>query len=166
MKRMTLKRTIPILAALSALAAASAALAAGIGANETLEMTDTSTTGQTFAVVATGAFTDGGTFHSADGGKASVLRLSGGSITVKSTFTSAPKTTVNHAACSVTEHSRGTVAVVGGTGAFAGITGSGTFTQSARQVGVVGIKHAKCSTKANPAGSLQSIVAHLSISIP
>ena len=166
MKRITVKRTVLILAALSVLAAASAALAAGTAVNETFEMTDTSTTGQTFAVIATGGFTDGGTFHAEGSGKASVLRLSGGSITVKTIFTSAPKTTDDHAACSVTEQSRGTVSVIGGTGSFAGITGSGTFTQSAHQVGVAGIKHATCSQKGNPAGSLQSIVARVSISLP
>ena len=165
MTRRTIKRTALVLAALSALAAASAALAAGTRATETFQMTDTATTGQTFAVIATGAFTDGGTFRSTGVGKASVLRLAGGSITVKPTFTSAPKTTNDKAACSVTEHARGTVTIVGGTGAFAGITGSGTFRQSAQQVGAAGLHGVSCSMNGKPAGSLQSIIARVAVSL-
>ena len=160
-----------ILAVTTAAAAVIAAAALGLTVAATAATTktehfsfvDTSNTSQVPSVIATGAFTDGGTIvlsHSA-----ATMHLSNGTIEVTPKFTQAPQTTSDNATCLVTEHSSGTYTLSHGTGSYKGISGSGTFTQSASQIGPT--LHEKCSfTSGNPVASQQTLIASGPISLP
>jgi hypothetical protein len=71
------------------------------------------------------------------------MLLSRGTITAKARFTKAPLLDVNPTTCFVTERSAGTLQQLGGTHAYTGITGIGTFTQSASEI--VPTMRGKCS---------------------
>jgi hypothetical protein len=111
-------------------------------------------------------FTDAGTILITAPGKGpGSIRLSRGAITAQARFTASPKTKVNTKTCLVTEHSASTLTLLGGTGRYDGITGSGKFTQSARQV--FPTVHGKCSLSSlRPIGSQQTITASTPVSLP
>jgi hypothetical protein len=153
--------------------AAAATVAVGISVTATASTTnrtehfsfiDTSSTAQVFSVIATGAFTGGGTDH-LNGSGASTVRLSGGTIKVQPHFTATPNTHMNTTTCLVIEHSSGTYTLSDGTGKYKGISGSGKFTQSARQVGPT--PNGKCSfTNGSPVASQQILDASGPVSLP
>jgi hypothetical protein len=167
----TMRRTI--LATTAAAVAAAAALAATAEAtpltppgSETLSFMDASSTSEVFGVIATGVFTDAGTILINGPGKPpATMRLSHGKIKAKARFTKARHVDVNPTTCFVTERSAGTLELLGGAGAYKGITGSGVFTQSASEI--VPTLRGKCSLS-NEAfiGSQQTITAHLRVSLP
>ena len=121
--------------AAAALAVTAEATASTPSRSETLSFMDASSTSQVFGVIATGAFTDAGTILINGPGKhPGTMLLSHGTIKAKAQFTKAPHLDVNPTTCFVTERSAGTLQLLGGTHAYRGITGTGTFTQSAREI--------------------------------
>lgn len=151
-------------AAVAALGITVAATASGGTKTEHFSFMDTSNTSQVHSVIATGAFTGGGSILLKHSG-ASTMHLSDGTINVTPHFTQAPQTNVNTTICMVTEHSSGTYTLSHGTGIYKRISGSGKFTQSARQIGPT--PHGKCSfTSGNPVASQQTLSANGPVSVP
>jgi hypothetical protein len=134
--------------------------------SETLSFMDASSTSEVFGVIATGAFTDAGTILINGPGKhPATMRLSHGTIKAKARFTKPPHVDVNAKTCFVTERSAGTLKLLGGTGTYKGITGSGKFTQSASEI--VPNMRGKCSFSSGTfVGSQQTISAHVDVSLP
>jgi len=160
-KRIT---TMAIVGALAVATAATAATRPSATKTETFTAIDTSNTSQTATVIATGAFTDGGTFPINKATK-NTIRLGRGTIQVRSHATQPPKTVINQSACLVTEHAAGTYTLSHGTGAYKGISGSGRFKQSASQVGPR--VNGRCSfTSGSPIASQQSVIAKGKVSLP
>ena len=84
----------------------------------------TSATSNTASVIASGVFTAGGVDHM--GSKVDTLVFANGSFKVAhSKGTGRPK--INPKTCLLTLTFRGTVALSGGTGAYKGISGKGTY---------------------------------------
>ncbi len=166
MRKTRLATTAAAVAAAAALAVTAEATASTPSRSETLSFMDASSASQVFGVIATGAFTDAGTILINGPGKhPGTMLLSHGTIKAKARFTKAPHLDVNPTTCFVTERSAGTLQLLGGTHAYRGITGTGTFTQSAREI--VPTVHGKCSLS-NEAfvGSQNTITAHLRVSLP
>jgi hypothetical protein len=134
--------------------------------SETFSFMDASSTSEVFGVIATGVFTDAGTILINGPGKhPATMRLSHGTIKARARFTKAPRVDVNPKTCFVTESSAGTLKLLGGTGAYKGITGSGKFTQAT--IEIVPTLHGKCSFASGTfVGSQQTISARLNVSLP
>ena len=116
-------------------------------------MSTVAPTGDTFSVIVTGAFTDGGTatLHARKG----TLKLRSGTIDItqkagKPVFRANTKTCYEHLS------ENGTYKVVGGTGTYKGITGSGKFTLSIHEIGP--LVHGKCDTNSAKRVAAQAIV--------
>jgi hypothetical protein len=155
---------VTVAAATAAVGISIAATASTTNKTEHFSLIDTSNTAQVFSVIATGAFTGGGTDDMRGSGP-STIRLAGGTIKLQGHATEPPKTNTNSTICLVTEHSAGTYTLLGGTGIYKGISGSGKYTQSASQVGPT--PNGKCSfTSGNPVGSQQTITASGPVSLP
>lgn len=155
---------VTVAAATTVVAISVVASAATTNKTEHLSLIDTSTTAQTFSVIATGAFTAGGTYEMSGSGP-STIRLAGGTIKLAGHVIVPPKTETNRTTCLITEHSSGTYTLAGGTGIYQGISGSGRYTQSARQVGPT--NSGTCSfTSGNPVASQQIITASGPVSLP
>ena len=162
-----MRKTMLAAAAIAAaLAVTSQATAAGTRKSEKLWFMDASSTSEVFGVIATGAFTDAGTvIINGPGEHPTTIRLSHGTIEAQARFTALPQVHVNPGTCFVSEHSAGTLALLDGTGAYRGITGSGDFTQAANEI--VPDAHGKCSFSGDTfLGSQQTITAHLNVSLP
>jgi hypothetical protein len=155
---------VTLAAATAAVGISVAATASTTNKTEHFSFIDTSNTAQVFSAIATGAFTGGGTYDS-NGSGASTMHLFGGTIKLQGHATEPPETNTNRTTCLVTEHSAGTYTLLGGTGIYKGISGSGKYAQSARQVGPT--PNGKCSfTSGNPVGSQQVITASGPLSLP
>ncbi|MGO9789898.1 MAG: hypothetical protein ACLP8S_10520 [Solirubrobacteraceae bacterium] len=166
MRRTSFATTTAAVAAAVALALTAEATASTPSQSETLSFMDASSTSEVFGVVATGAFTDAGTILiNGPGRHPGTMLLSDGTIKAKARFTKAPNVDVNPTTCFVTERSAGTLELLSGTRAYKGITGSGTFTQSASEI--VPTVRGKCSLSSGAfVGSQQTITAHLRVSLP
>jgi hypothetical protein len=152
--------TITAAAAIAALAITVTATASTTTKTEKLSFIDTSNSSQVYSVIATGAFTDGGSILIKSGS----MPLSRGTIHSSSHFNGPPQATTNNKTCLMTTHATGTYKLSSGTGAYQGINGSGNFTYSARQVypRVAG----KCSFSKTPVGSQQIITGSGPVSLP
>lgn len=107
-----------------------------------------------FSVIATGAFTAGGT--ATPFAKTDTLRFPNGTIEVTSKSESKPVMTSNSTTCYETLSQKGAYAIVGGTGAYKGITGSGRFTVGIREVGP--FTNGRCDTKTSRRVASQGII--------
>lgn len=118
-----------------------AAFGSGSGASGTEYLTFMTTAkgGDKFSVIATGLFTAGGTAIGPSG--KGTLYFSNGTIETISK-SSKPVTTSNYVTCYGTLSQKGTYTIVGGTGAYKGISGSGTFKVRLREV--IPIVNGKC----------------------
>jgi hypothetical protein len=105
-------------------------------------MSTAAPTGETFSAIATGAFTDGGTATLLT--KSGKLKLRQGTIDV-STKPGQPVLNADTKTCYEHLLEKGTYKIVGGTGMYKGIKGSGKFTLRLREVGP--LVHGKCDTK-------------------
>lgn len=153
-------------AAAAILAIPTAATASTPPKSETLSFMDASGNSEVFGVIATGAFTDAGTILINGPGKPpATMRLSHGTIKAQARFTQAPHVNVNPKTCFISERSSGTLKLLGGTGTYKGITGSGKFTQST--IEIVPTTRGKCAFSGNHTfvGSQQTISAHLRVSL-
>jgi hypothetical protein len=142
------------LAACLALASAVAIGAAGLvltgvafgsGSSRTERFTFMSTaapTGDTFSVIANGAFTDGGTATLLT--KSGTLRLREGTISITQQA-GQPVLRADTKTCYEHLSEKGAYKIVGGSGRYKGIKGSGTFALSIREVGP--LVHDKCDLK-------------------
>ena len=129
-----MKRRFSLAAIAAAIATAAAlwvAVPAGAAAGhqavsgpEHFQLMSTSATSNTASVIASGVFTAGGVDHM--GSKVDTLVFANGSFKVAhSKGTGRPK--LNPKTCLLTLTVRGTVALSGGTGAYKGISGKGTY---------------------------------------
>jgi hypothetical protein len=123
------------------LALTGAAFGSGASGTEhfTFMTTATARGSDTFSVIATGVFTAGGTATLPSG--KGTLRFPTGTIETTSK-SSKPINTSNMKTCYGTLSQKGTYTIVGGTGAYKGISGSGKLTVSLREV--IPIVNGKC----------------------
>jgi hypothetical protein len=87
----------------------------------------TSTTTGVASVIATGLFTDGGTINTFYGGRTGKMKLGAGTIRL-TTSGHGTSSKTNFATCLTTVSARGSYKLIGGTGRYAGIRGSGPAT--------------------------------------
>ena len=158
-----MRKTIPTLAVLLAAAATAAVPTASASApvaslqahTERFSFIDTSVHSPqpVFSVVATGAFTDGGT-AAQKGSNGLVLKLSAGTITFRTaTHVSRTSKSETVSVCVQTQAKHGSYTIVGGTGASRGITGSGHSVMGATFV--ERLVHGAC---ANGFSAVQAVV--------
>lgn len=134
------------------------ALGSGASGTEHFSFISTSTTNEAkYSAIATGPITAGGTAE-LTGGKGKIV-FPAGTIDVTSKLTGAPTQAGSKQKCISIFSEKGTYTLAGGTGAYAGISGTGRFTLKSTGVGT--IKHGKCDTSSNskPAASQSVITA-------
>jgi hypothetical protein len=152
--------TMAVAASFAITGAAAASPSTGI---EHFSFITTATSGNPnlFSAIATGAFTAGGTANLPSG--KGTLKFSGG--TIKTTSKSGPmKNKVNSKLCLVVSTQSGTYKLVGGTGVYKGISGSGKYTARFTEVGpIVG---GKCSTTANAVAAQGIITGSGPVTLP
>jgi hypothetical protein len=131
-----MRNLIASVIAIAALGAASCATASAASASREVEhftfvTTSTAAASPNYSVIATGAFIDGGTAtHGSKG--ALILQLSSGTITLHGSKQHPRVTkTQTASACMQTESTTITYTVGQGTGAYQGISGSGSATDNA-----------------------------------
>jgi hypothetical protein len=150
-----MRKIVPALAVLIAAPVPSAAVATAQARTEHFSFVDTSTTAPepVYSVIATGAFTDGGT-AAKEGKDILVLRLSVGTITFRTDNRAAgTDKTVTATTCIQTQAKHGSYRIVGGTGAYKGITGSGR--SAIENTFVEALVHGACS---NSFAAVQGVV--------
>jgi hypothetical protein len=138
--------------AVSGVAAASAASHASASGTEQFQLMSTSATSPTSSIIARGVFTAGGVDHS--GNKVDTVVFPGGSFKIahsRGTGSQSfdPKT------CLMTISQHGTYQLSGGTGTYAGISGSGKYQLSI--LGVGARSGGKCS-KSKPPVAFQQLI--------
>lgn len=119
----------------------------------------TSATSSTSSVIARGVFTAGGVDHT--GNKVDRLVFPKGSFKVR--HTGPAKQTLNRKTCLLTVTGHGTYKISGGTGAYAGIRGHGTYTLSV--LAIFPKSGGKCSTTKAPTTFQQIIKASGPVSL-
>lgn len=157
-------KIISIATTLFAATLASASVATAQTQTERFSLIDTSVSAAepVFSVIATGAFADGGTAEK-EGKGTLVLKLSAGTVTLRTddhvTSTNKSETATT---CLQTQAKRGSYTLVGGTGAYKGITGSGHATDD--NTFVEALVHGDCS---NSFAAVQGvIIASGPVSLP
>jgi hypothetical protein len=168
--RMFLGRPIPpvhrVRAAVVGAVAATVVVASGVSAASTASrpaagtihvyIVNTSSSTAPNNVLITGAFSDHGT------GKHGTFRLTRGTITANNSklgaiLTSPSFGTFYRASCSFSGVAKGTVPIVSGTGAYAGIKGSITATATEAEQGSL-LKNGKCNESNNAPAVAQDII--------
>jgi hypothetical protein len=154
------KRIISFTVAAAATSAATAAAmwlavpagAAAVSGTEHFQLMSTSATSNTASVIASGVFTAGGLDHM--GSKVDTLVFSNGSFKIAhSKGTGTPK--LNPKTCLFTLNLHGTIALSGGTGAYKGISGKGTYQLS--ELAILARSGGKC-TMNKPPTSVQVLI--------
>ena len=131
-----MRKTIVTAAILAAAALTTTAATASTAGTEHLSLINISTSeSHLYSAVATGAFTAGGTAIVSDHAADITLRFPTGTIRV--TAAQGHVNTTTNAACLLAEASSGTYKIIGGTGAYKGISGSGTTTAAATLIGAM-----------------------------
>jgi hypothetical protein len=156
------KRSISFAIAAAATTAATASAlwlavpagAASVSGTENFQIMTTSATAKTASLIATGVFTAGGTASTS--GKVSTFAFPTGTFKVAHSKGTGPQT-FNPKTCLLTVSQKGTFALSGGTGAYKGISGKGTYKLSILAIAArVG---GKCSMKKPPVAYQQVIKA-------
>jgi hypothetical protein len=142
MRRTRLTGVAAATVAAVALAGGAAASGAGVSGTEHFTFVTTGSSNH-FSAILTGAFDDGGTAILPGQGRGTI-KLQQGTIYAHPTSKSKPQMTFNRKDCFSTYRQSGTVVVTGGTGAYAGITGHGTYTSAGEFVGP--IVNGRCDT--------------------
>jgi hypothetical protein len=165
------KRNLSLTIAAASTAAATAGalwLAAPAGATaraaasgtEHFQLMSTSPTSNTANVIASGVFTKAGIDH--QGNKVDTLVFSNGTFKIAhSRGTGAPK--LNSKTCLLTLNLHGTIALSGGTGAYKGISGKGTYQFS--ELAILAKSGGKCTMKKPPTASQVIIKATASVKL-
>jgi hypothetical protein len=146
-----------VLTGAAVLAVTSAAFgsgASGTSGTEHFSFMSTNVGADKFSVIATGVFTAGGTATPLAG--ADTLRFPNGTIDVASRTKGKPRYFANTKTCYESLVQKGTYTVLGGTGAYKGIAGSGTFTLTIRQIGPS--RNGKCDTNTTKRVASQGII--------
>ena len=166
-----MKRTISFAIASASTAAATAAAlwlavpagaAAGPAASgtENFQLMSTSATSNTARVIASGVFTAGGIDR--QGSKVDTLVFPNGTFKIAhSRGTGTPK--LNPKTCLLTLNLRGTIALSGGTGAYKGISGKGTYQFS--ELAILARSGGKCTMTKPPVASQVIIKATASVTL-
>ena len=156
-----MKRRLSLATAAAAAAAAALWVAVPAGAAtghqavsgpEKFQLMTTSATSNTASVIASGVFTAGGVDHM--GSKVDTLVFSNGSFKVAHS-PGRGKPTLNPKTCLLTATIRGTIALSGGTGAYKGISGKGTY--QFNQLAILAKVGGKCSM-AKPPVAFQGLI--------
>ena len=143
-----MKRIMSLAAAATAATTAAAlwlavpAGAASVSGTENFQLMTTSATAKTIGVIATGVFTAGGVDH--EGSKADTLVFPTGTFKVAHSKGTGPQK-FNPKTCLLTVSQKGTLALSGGTGAYKGISGKGTYKLSI--MAIFAKSGGKCSMK-------------------
>jgi hypothetical protein len=148
--RRTLAAAIGAVSVAAVLSGAGLAAASGRPAGSHIEHFQSMTTSATsnrFSLIATGVFTAGGV-HVPTGATTDIFKFPGGTFGLKHHAVSS-KQTLNGRTCLFTISERGTYKISGGTGKYAGISGSGTYVASIMAVFARNSK-GKCRSSAPP----------------
>ena len=143
-----------VAAGTAALALTGAAFGSGASRTERFTFVSTNVTADKFSVIATGVFTAGGTATPLAGND--TLKFPNGTIEVTPKSASKPVYNTSTKTCYESLSQKGSYTIAGGTGRYNGITGSGKFTLSIRQVGPV--VNGKCDTKTSKRVASQGIL--------
>ena len=157
MKRSSIRRhwiAGAVAAGTAAFAVTGAAFGSGASRTEHLTFMSTSVTADRFNVIATGAFTAGGTATPL--AAKNTLKFPNGTITVASRSKGKPVYAANTKTCYETLFEKGTYAIAGGTGAYKGITGSGTFILRIHEIGP--FVNGKCDTQTSKRVASQGVI--------
>ena len=148
--------------AMGGAAVASAAPHPGVSGTETFQLMGTSARSSKFSAIAQGVFTAGGT-QTRSSNTSSTETFPTGTVTIKHSRGTGSQH-LNPVTCLLTINLHGTFSLSGGTGAYAGITGSGTYKLTA--LGVANKVAGKCSLKAVPQAFQQVVLATGSVTLP
>jgi hypothetical protein len=141
-------------------APAGAAARTSVSGTEHFQLMSTSPTSNTANVIASGVFTKAGIDH--QGSKVDTLVFSNGTFKIAhSRGTGTPK--LNPKTCLLTLNLRGTIALSGGTGAYKGISGKGTYQFS--ELAILAKAGGKCTMKKPPTASQVIIKATASVKL-
>ena len=154
--------------------AAAAALAGGAGlaaasahtavsGTENFQMMTTSATSPTDSVIASGVFTAPGVDHESQSNNTAKFVFSNGTVSLKHSPGKGTQS-MNPKTCLLTVNFHGTYTLTGGTGAFTGITGNGTYKLSILAIGAR--SGGKCSQSKPPVAWHQVINASGPVSLP
>jgi hypothetical protein len=158
----------------AAVAAAAAALLGGTGmaaasshaaasGTESFQMMTTSATSPTASVIASGVFTAAGTTNPNAKGDNATFVFPTGTVSLKHSAGTG-KQSLNPKTCLLTVNEHGTYKLTGGTGAYAGITGKGTYKLSI--LAIAARSGSKCSESKAPLAFHQVIDATGPVSLP
>jgi hypothetical protein len=134
--------------------------AAAVSGTENFQLMTTSATAKTISVIATGVFTAGGVDHM--GSKVDTLVFPAGTFKVAHSEGTGPQK-LNPKTCLITISQHGTIALSGGTGAYQGISGKGTYKLSILAIGAR--SGGKCSMKKPPVVFQQVINATAKVTL-
>lgn len=150
-----------LLGAAGALAAAGAITVSGVAAaaahtnasgTEQFQLMSTSATSSTSSIIARGVFTAGGVDHA--GSKVDTAVFSNGSFKIAHSKGTGSQS-FNPKTCLMTVNQHGTYTLSGGTGKYAGISGSGTYQVS---ILAVGARSGGTCSKTKPPVAFQQII--------
>ena len=125
---------------------AGAAVRPAVSGTENFQLMTTSATSNTASVIASGVFTAGGVDHM--GSKVDTLVFPTGTFKIAHSKGTG-KPTLNPKTCLLTLSLHGTIALSGGTGAYKGISGKGTYQFSV--LAILARSGGKCTMKKPPA---------------
>ena len=159
----------------AAIAAAAAAVIGGTGVavagthsattgTEHFQMMSTSATASTDSVIASGVFTAPGVDHENQQANTAQFVFSNGTISLKHSKGTGQQS-FNPKTCLLTINQHGTYALTGGTGSYAGITGSGKYQLSILAIGARN-SAGKCSQTKAPVAFHQVINASGPVTLP
>ena len=129
---------------------------ARVSGTENFQIMTTSATSSTDALIASGVFTAPGVDHENHTNNTAVLVFANGTVSLKHSPGKGTQS-MNPKTCLLTVNQHGTYTLTGGTGAYAGITGSGTYKLSI--LGIGARSGGKCSNSQPPAAWQQVIRA-------
>jgi hypothetical protein len=148
--------TAGAIATAGVMTAAAASHPARVSGTENFQMMTTSATSSSDALIASGVFTVPGVDHENRQNNTSILVFANGTVSLKHSPGKGTQS-VNPKTCLLTVNFHGTYTLTGGTGAYAGITGSGTYKLSI--LAIAARSGGKCSSTAPPAAWQQVIRA-------
>jgi hypothetical protein len=135
----------------------------GASGTENFQMMTTSGTAPAVSVIASGVFTAPAVDHESQTGNTATFTFSNGTITLKHSNGTGPQT-FNPKTCLLTVDQHGTYQLLKGTGAYAGISGSGKYQLNILAIGAK--SGGKCSQSKPPVAFHQEINASGPVSLP
>jgi hypothetical protein len=135
----------------------------GVSGTENFQMMTTSGTSSTDSVIASGVFTAPGVDHENQSNNTAKFVFGNGTVSLKHSPGKGTQS-VNPKTCLLTVNQHGTYTLTGGTGAYTGITGNGTYKLSI--LAVAARSGGKCSQSKPPLAWHQVINASGPVSLP